>query len=66
MREWYEQYLDYRRQRLVNTIGGVPVDSEYIIFIIDTSGSMQQNAWPLVLKKVTEVLEIYPQEKVSR
>ena len=54
---------DYRRQRLVNTIGGVPVDSEYIIFIIDTSGSMQQNAWPLVLKKVTEVLDIYPRVK---
>ncbi|NNK94769.1 MAG: VWA domain-containing protein, partial [Desulfobacterales bacterium] len=25
-------------------IGGVPVDSEYIIFVIDTSGSMQQFA----------------------
>ena len=22
-------------------IGGIPVDSEYIIFVIDTSGSMQ-------------------------
>ena len=44
-------------------IGGIPVDSEYIIFIIDTSGSMQQNAWSLVLRKVTEVLEIYPQVK---
>ncbi|MCP3870920.1 MAG: VWA domain-containing protein, partial [Gammaproteobacteria bacterium] len=41
-------------------IGGVPVDSEYIIFIIDTSGSMNQYAWPLVLKKVEEVLRIYP------
>ena len=45
------------------TIGGIPVDSEYIIFIIDTSGSMQQNAWPLVLKKATEVLNIYPRVK---
>jgi hypothetical protein len=45
------------------TIGGIPVDSEYIIFIIDTSGSMQQNAWPLVLKKVNEVLNIYPRVK---
>ena len=51
----------YRRSDA--TIGGIPVDSEYIIFIIDTSGSMNQNAWPLVLKKVTEVLEIYPQVK---
>lgn len=44
-------------------IGGVPVDSEYIIFIIDTSGSMSQYAWPLVLKKVEEVLRIYPAVK---
>ena len=54
---------DYRRTSTRATIGGVPVDSEYIIFIIDTSGSMKQHAWPLVLKKVTEVLEIYPRVK---
>ena len=53
----------YQRRKLTATIGGVPVDSEYIIFIIDTSGSMQQNAWRLVLKKVSEVLDIYPQVK---
>jgi len=41
-------------------IGGVPVDSEYIIFIIDTSGSMQQFAWPAVQKKMQEILRIYP------
>ncbi len=52
---------DYRRSD--NTIGGVPVDSEYIIFIIDTSGSMQKGAWPLVLRKVSEVLDIYPRVK---
>lgn len=51
----------YRRRDA--TVGGVPVDSEYIIFIIDTSGSMQKGAWPLVLKKVTQVLDIYPQVK---
>ena len=54
---------EYRRPKSDATIGGVPVDSEYVIFIIDTSGSMNQNAWPLVLKKVTEVLEIYPKVK---
>jgi len=41
-------------------IGGVPVDSEYIIFIIDTSGSMQRFAWPLVRRKMAEILDIYP------
>lgn len=44
-------------------IGGVPVDSEYIIFIIDTSGSMQQFAWPTVRSKMKEILEIYPHVK---
>ncbi|MDH3330140.1 MAG: hypothetical protein OEM01_12985, partial [Desulfobulbaceae bacterium] len=39
---------------------GVPVDSEYIIFIIDTSGSMQRFAWPLVRRKMEEILAIYP------
>ncbi len=44
-------------------IGGVPVDSEYIMFIIDTSGSMGQGAWSMVLRKVQEILEIYPRVK---
>jgi hypothetical protein len=46
-----------------DTVGGIPVDSEYIVFIIDTSGSMQQYAWSLVLQKMQETLEIYPQVK---
>ncbi len=46
-----------------SVIGGVPVDSEYIIFIIDTSGSMQSHAWPLVRTKMQEILAIYPQVK---
>ena len=53
----------HRRPKRDATIGGIPVDSEYVIFIIDTSGSMQENAWPLVRKKLREVLEIYPQVK---
>jgi len=44
-------------------IGGVPVDSEYIIFIIDTSGSMQQFAWHAVRRKMDEILKIYPRVK---
>ena len=45
------------------TIGGIPVDSEYIIFIIDTSGSMHNYAWPMVVKKMEETLDIYPRVK---
>jgi len=46
-----------------NVIGGIPVDSEYIIFIIDTSGSMYNYAWSLMLEKVRETLDVYPQVK---
>lgn len=46
-----------------SVIGGIPVDSEYIIFIIDTSGSMLSVAWPTVIQKVNEVLSIYPNVK---
>ncbi len=46
-----------------NTVGGIPVDSEYIIFLIDTSGSMSNYAWPLVRKKMQEVLNAYPRVK---
>ncbi|MDC0178907.1 VWA domain-containing protein [Woeseiaceae bacterium] len=44
-------------------VAGVPVDSEYIIFVIDTSGSMRQYNWERVQKKLTETLEIYPEVK---
>jgi hypothetical protein len=49
---------DFRRRD--DAVGGIPVDSEYIIFVIDTSGSMTQYAWPLVLQKVRETLDVYP------
>ncbi|MEM6709428.1 MAG: VWA domain-containing protein [Pseudomonadota bacterium] len=48
----------FRRQ--TQLVGGIPVDSEYIIFVIDTSGSMYNGAWPAVLQKVRETLSIYP------
>ena len=51
---------DYRRSADDDVIGGIPVDSEYIIFIIDTSGSMYQFAWPLMMQKMQEILAIYP------
>ena len=45
------------------TIAGIPVDSEYIIFIIDTSGSMLTYGWELAEQKLTEVLDAYPTVK---
>ena len=46
-----------------STVGGIPVDSEYIIFVIDTSGSMFQGPWNLVIQKITETLAVYPTVK---
>jgi hypothetical protein len=51
------------RRRADGQVGGIPVDSEYIIFVIDTSNSMQRGAWALVQKKLQETLEVYPQVK---
>ena len=53
-----------RRRDLNNSlVAGIPVDSEYIVFIIDTSGSMFNYGWDMVVRKVEETLEIYPTVK---
>jgi hypothetical protein len=46
-----------------DAVGGIPVDSEYIIFCIDTSGSMFNFSWQLMLKKMQETLDAYPTVK---
>lgn len=43
-------------------VGGIPVDSDYVIFIIDTSGSMK-SIWPRVSREVLNVLNIHPRVK---
>jgi len=52
-----------RRPRRDQGIGGIPVDSEYVIFVIDTSGSMYEYAWRLVQEKMKETLDVYPKVK---
>ena len=44
-------------------IGGIPVDSEYLVFIIDTSCSMVDYAWPKVREEMINILDIYPTVK---
>lgn len=44
-------------------VGGIPVDSEYIIFVIDTSGSMLRFAWNTMLQTMVEILDLYPKVK---
>ncbi|MDX2436363.1 MAG: VWA domain-containing protein [Acidobacteriota bacterium] len=63
--EEMKRLLDRSHQRRVEdtAVGGIPIDSEYIIFVIDTSGSMFHYAWPAVVEKMTQVLNTYPKVK---
>lgn len=42
-------------------IAGIPMDSEFVIFVIDTSGSMVHGAWAQMLRKMEEILDAYPE-----
>jgi len=43
-------------------VGGIPVDSDYVIFIVDISGSMKE-IWDRVSQEVLNVLSIHPKVK---
>jgi len=58
-----ERLRSFERSAQDDAVGGIPADSEYIIFIIDTSGSMLNYNWPRVLRKVEETLDVYPKVK---
>jgi hypothetical protein len=58
------QRLQKERPRTVSSsVVGIPVDSEFIVFIIDTSGSMQSGAWGYMQEKMQEILNVYPRVK---
>jgi hypothetical protein len=58
-----KRLLGSQYQSKNNLIGGIPVDSEYIIFVIDTSGSMFSYAWERMIKELQATLSIYPTVK---
>ena len=49
-------------QKPTEVVGGIPADSEYVIFVIDTSGSMDQHE-RLVARKLEETLFAFPNLK---
>jgi uncharacterized protein YoxC len=51
------------QRRPGDTVGGIPIDSEYIIFIIDTSASMQTEHWQAATQVLKEILDLYPKVK---
>ena len=42
--------------------GGIPVDRDYVVFIIDTSGSMKRY-WNVVIRQIQAILKIHPKIK---
>ena len=63
LQEEMERLLADQPRKENQIIGGIPVDSEYIVFIVDTSGSMVDFAWPKVRQEMINILDIYPQVK---
>lgn len=49
-----------RRRTPTEAVGGIPIDSEWIIFVIDTSGSMLSAHWESAQQVLKEILDIYP------
>jgi len=58
-----QRLLGLRSEQKTEFIGGIPIDSEYIVFIIDTSGSMFQYAWDKMINQLVTTLDVYPQVK---
>ncbi|MGB5628282.1 MAG: hypothetical protein WBM45_03705 [Woeseiaceae bacterium] len=61
--EEMKRLLPYYRRSDEDAVAGIPVDSEYIIFVIDTSNSMINYNWGLVQRKLREALDAYPEVK---
>ena len=47
------------KDKLDDEVAGIPVDRKYVIFIVDTSGSMKQ-IWDKVSRTMNKILEIHP------
>jgi hypothetical protein len=58
-----QRLLSQQQEKQTEFIGGIPVDSEYIVFIIDTSGSMFQYAWNKMIDQLITTLDVYPHVK---
>ena len=46
-------------EALLQLLFGIPVDSEYVVFIVDTSGSMK-DIWNKVTRHIENVINIHP------
>ena len=61
--EEMKRLLAQKDRERTDLIGGIPVDSEYVIFIIDTSGSMVNYHWENMINQLITTLNVYPRLK---
>ena len=61
--EEMQRLFEQTQAQASSYIAGVPVDSEYIIFVIDNSPSMFDYAWRKMLEVIEQTLEVYPEVK---
>jgi hypothetical protein len=55
-----QKRLQLQQSQIANdVIGGIPVDSEYIVFVVDTSGSMTSD-WSKVMEQLLNAIKVYP------
>ncbi len=54
---------NHDRRPATEAIAGIPIDSEYVIFIVDTSSSMTAHHWDVNLAIIDEILGLYPHVK---
>ncbi len=55
-----EALLAARRQPDLRAVGGIPIDSNYVIFLVDTSSSMTDDHWAAATGVLREILDLYP------
>jgi hypothetical protein len=63
----YQRLNEDQRKMLANykrpataPMAGIPADSEYVVFVIDTSGSMQESHWEAMKQHMRQILDLYP------
>lgn len=52
-----------RQKSKAALVGGIPIDSDYLIFVVDSSESMTDRAWGKVVEQISGTLAVYPRIK---
>ena len=61
--EEMQRLLAQRKRSKPALVGGIPIDSDYVIFVIDTSDSMRDHVKTTLKNQMREILSVYPHLK---